>query len=79
MERTKLHQSFALNNCGDLVSIRDVDNGKACGCHCPGCGEHLIARQGQINTWHFAHCGSDWRYQWVQFDLILLLKLLLVN
>lgn len=38
-----------------MVDPTEVANGKSCGCCCPECGEELIARQGEIQTWHFAH------------------------
>jgi predicted RNA-binding Zn-ribbon protein involved in translation (DUF1610 family) len=60
MEKPKLLQSFAVNNVGKIVSIREVANGKACDCSCPECGEVVIARQGEIRQWHFAHAsGAD--------------------
>ncbi|WP_017940743.1 MULTISPECIES: competence protein CoiA family protein [unclassified Thioalkalivibrio] len=60
MEKPTLLQSFALNNEGQIVSIHDVAKGKACECCCPECGETVIARQGQIRQWHFAHSsGTD--------------------
>jgi len=60
MEKPKLLQSFAVNNVGKIVSIREVANGKACDCACPECGEVVIARQGEIRQWHFAHAsGAD--------------------
>ncbi|OOC50808.1 competence protein CoiA family protein [Thioalkalivibrio versutus] len=60
MEKSTLLQSFARNNAGQIVSIHDVTKGKACGCSCPECGEVVIARQGQVRQWHFAHSsGAD--------------------
>lgn len=38
-----------------MVSIAEVQSGLACGCHCPACGEPLIARKGLKNVHHFAH------------------------
>ena len=63
MKKHTLLQSFAINNIGELVSVREVARGKACACCCPGCGEVLIARQGEVRAWHFAHesgaeCGG---------------------
>lgn len=43
---------------GRMVHIRDVGNGSACGCVCPECGENLIARQGDVRAWHFAHVSG---------------------
>lgn len=41
-----------------MVRPDQVANGRACECTCIGCGTGLIARQGVIRSWHFAH-GSD--------------------
>ncbi|ROS00228.1 hypothetical protein EDC56_2866 [Sinobacterium caligoides] len=40
---------------GRLLSIFDVNNGRDCGCVCPSCGQGMLARQGDRNTWSFAH------------------------
>src|ERR1035437_8537112 len=43
-----------------MVDPTEVAQGGSCGCICPGCNEPLIARQGMINEWHFAHkAGGD--------------------
>ncbi|MGE5154647.1 MAG: competence protein CoiA family protein [Bdellovibrio bacteriovorus] len=55
-----LLQSFGMTSDGRLVSVEDVSRGKACDCCCPECGEVLIARQGEVRAWHFAHAsGGD--------------------
>ena len=36
-----------------------VPNGLGCGCICAECGLPLIARQGPIKEWHFAHASSS--------------------
>ncbi len=55
-----LLQSFGLTVDGRLVSVEEVARGKACDCCCPLCGEVLIARQGDVRAWHFAHAsGGD--------------------
>lgn len=60
METMNLLQSFGLTSDGRLVSVEDVSRGKACDCCCPECGEVLIARQGEVRAWHFAHAsGGD--------------------
>ena len=59
MKAKTVLQSFAVNKQGKLVSVRDVDNGKACGCCCPSCEEELVARQGEVRAWHFAHASGS--------------------
>lgn len=38
-----------------MVDPTEVTKGQSCGCICPGCEKKLIAKQGKINEWHFAH------------------------
>lgn len=50
------HQSpFARNAAGQLVDIQHVENGKRCNCTCLACGQPLVAKQGELKAWHFAH------------------------
>jgi hypothetical protein len=51
---------FGLRN-GELVEPGSVPNGKACGCHCPGCGRPLVAyNQGTVRTTqYFGHRPGD--------------------
>lgn len=44
---------------GKAVGIADVKKGRACNCICPSCGKPLVARQGKIRTWHFAHATKS--------------------
>lgn len=44
-------------NTGALVDVYDVPRGQECGCICPSCKTPLIARQGHVNEWHFAHAS----------------------
>ena len=46
---------YGVNSENRLVHVSDVPNGRACACDCPGCKAPLIARQGRIRVWHFAH------------------------
>ncbi|MCF7995276.1 MAG: hypothetical protein K9L88_10600 [Chromatiaceae bacterium] len=48
---------------GAPVHIRDSANGLSCGCQCIECGSPLVAKQGNVLDWHFAHavesaCGG---------------------
>jgi len=36
-----------------------VPRGKKCGCICPSCKTPLIARQGSLKEWHFAHQSNN--------------------
>lgn len=51
-------QSFALAKNGNIVSVADVERGLACNCICPACKEVLIAKQGDVRVWHFAHASG---------------------
>lgn len=55
MNRVSLLQSFAMDKDGRIVSVADVANGKKCECYCLCCREPLVAKQGDIRVWHFAH------------------------
>jgi hypothetical protein len=37
------------------VDVANVPRGGKCGCICPSCKTPLIARQGDLKEWHFAH------------------------
>jgi len=62
-EDKKIPLTFAVNEHGKVVSIKNVANGLGCGCKCPVCHEAVMARQGSLREWHFAHtsgveCGN---------------------
>lgn len=40
---------------GQMVTAREVANGRGCECVCISCGTRLKSRQGDIRIWHFAH------------------------
>jgi hypothetical protein len=40
---------------GQEIFINNAKRGADCGCACLGCGQPLIARQGEERIWHFAH------------------------
>lgn len=41
-----------------LVDVSEVNRGINCGCICPSCSTPLLARQGEIKEWHFAHVSK---------------------
>ena len=46
---------FGMSATGRTVSVKEVPNGKRCGCVCPSCCAPLVAKQGEIRNWHFSH------------------------
>lgn len=51
--------TYAVNKETNQVEhIRDVKNGTDCNCICPLCKEPLLAKQGAIKDWHFAHISK---------------------
>ena len=53
----KLTWAFGAN--GEITHIAEAENGLQCGCTCPVCGGALIARQGKVREYHFAHAKED--------------------
>jgi hypothetical protein len=49
---------FALFSFGKLAHVDSVANGIKCGCHCPSCGEPVIAVQGDHLAHHFRHVAE---------------------
>jgi competence protein CoiA len=43
---------------GRQIWIAEAANGSACDLVCPHCREPLIAKQGKIVDWHFAHSSG---------------------
>lgn len=43
---------------GALTPIAAAERGQRCDCVCLGCNRPVIAKQGRINAWHFAHATS---------------------
>ena len=46
---------YGLTAGGRLLHISHAERGLACGCVCAQCGQPLIAKQGDVLSWHFAH------------------------
>ncbi len=40
---------------GSLRFIGETARGRACDCRCPECSSPLVAKQGALKIWHFAH------------------------
>jgi hypothetical protein len=50
---------FALHKrSGFVVAPGEVQRGLACDCICPACEGELVARQGAVMPWHFAHLSK---------------------
>jgi predicted RNA-binding Zn-ribbon protein involved in translation (DUF1610 family) len=58
MKNTSLLQLFAIDKQNQIRSIDEVTRGLSCECTCPSCGEEVIARQGEVREWHFAHAST---------------------
>lgn len=53
------HQSaWGLGPYGELVHVSQAGRGRT-GLVCPGCRAPLVARQGRVQAWHFAHIATD--------------------
>lgn len=60
MKEHTMLQVFALDNNGVVRHIDEVKRGLACDCHCPVCNAQVMAKQGEVKGWHFAHTsGAD--------------------
>lgn len=59
MKNIRLRQSFALDTAGRITSVDEVARGLDCECTCPCCGEKVLARQGEVREWHFAHVSGS--------------------
>ena len=54
---------YALTADHHRVHAFDAEKGQEY--YCPVCGNQVIPRQGEVNSWHFAHvtsCVDDWTY-----------------
>ena len=67
--------SWAENKDGNMVHVDDVPNGLRCGCICPCCHEHLLARHGEINEHGFAHHGKTRKATLKICHMVILYKL----
>jgi hypothetical protein len=50
--------TFGRSSDGGVTHIKDAANGSACKCHCIECGAPLVAKQGNVLEWHFAHAAE---------------------
>ena len=58
-----------------ICFVGDVPRGLACGCYCPTCRSPLVAKQGRLNEWHFAHEAGQERPECMVGALNLLRRL----
>lgn len=57
----KFKNPFAINENKEVIYIKngDIENkDKYKKCYCPTCGEKLLPRMGEKNTWHFSHSNN---------------------
>ena len=54
-----VEMAWAHAKTGGRVSIEGVPRGLACEAVCMSCGTPVVAKQGEINAWHFAHHVED--------------------
>lgn len=43
---------------GRLIHVSEAENGLDCACICTACKSRVVARQGDVNVWHFAHATN---------------------
>lgn len=55
MEIKNYHPLIARHASGRMIDIAEAQNGLNCNCNCLSCGDRLVAKQGKIKNWHFAH------------------------
>ena len=61
----KNRPSWAYALTADHHRVHALDAEKGQEYYCPVCGNQVIPRQGEVNSWHFAHvtsCVDDWKY-----------------
>lgn len=62
----------------DMIKfVGEVAKGGDCGCFCPACRSHLVAKKGLINEWHFAHESGQERPECLVGALNLFSRLLM--
>ena len=49
---------YALYKDRSIIKIKDSSNGKGCECVCKCCGQPVVAKQGKVKDWHFAHLSK---------------------
>lgn len=60
--RVRMVKLFSALDIYDAICFVDeVERGAACGCLCPVCRSPLIAKQGDVRDWHFAHEANQER------------------
>lgn len=65
----------AVDFSGQIRFVGDVPRGAACGCVCPTCSSPLVAKQGEKNSWHFAHEAGQERPECLVGSINLLRRL----
>ncbi|MEZ9303139.1 competence protein CoiA family protein [Vibrio breoganii] len=50
-----VRMAHAIDGNGVIVNIHEVANGRSCNCFCVTCNQPVVAKQGALNAWSFAH------------------------
>jgi hypothetical protein len=56
--KTAVQMAFGKDANGKIIHISTAHNGVACSCSCIECGAPLVAKQGEVLEWHFAHAAE---------------------
>lgn len=72
-------QLFAVDNNDVVRHIDEVKRGLACECRCPVCDGPVMAKQGDVKGWHFAHVSGTECQHAGETALHLAAKQLLIN
>lgn len=65
----------AVDTGGNIKFVGDVARGAACDCFCPACKSPVVAKQGSVLTWHFAHEAGQERPECLPGSINLLRRL----
>jgi hypothetical protein len=62
----------AIDRSGSTKFVGDVARGAQCGCFCSNCKSPVVSKQGEVNSWHFAHEAGQERPECIPGSINLL-------